>query len=181
MASWDLANAKNCEEALEFFFGLPDNGEDSEVEADDDASTELAELDKSSVSNSIHLSEYERMANSTEVNSVIQEDEVISVDDECVQECQILSVHEEEDDAEWDKDTSYFDNLQTDFSKIPCTRFSSNVTDKEIFYFSNIFTDDIIQNIVHETNQYAKKNALRGCKGVKQNSVEILRIGQKLQ
>lgn len=169
MASWNLANARDCEEALEFFFGLPDNGEDSEVEADDYATTELAELGQSTVNNSVHLSEDEQMANSTEVNSVLlQEEEVISFDDECVQECQILSVNEEADDAEWDKDTSYFDNLQTDFSKIPCTRFSSNVTDKEIFYFSNIFTDDIIQNIVHETNRYATENVIRGRKGVKE-------------
>lgn len=40
------------------------------------------------------MSEDERMANATEVNSVTQEYEVISVD-ECVQECQILSVNEE--------------------------------------------------------------------------------------
>lgn len=167
MDAWDLANDRDCEEALEFFFGLPDNEEDSEVEADDYASTELAELEKSTVSNTVHLSEDERMANSTEVNSVTQQDEVISVDNECMQECQTLSVSEEED-GEWNKDTSYFDNLQTDFSKTPCTRFSSSSTDKEIFYFSKIFTDDIIQDIVQETNRYATENALRGRKGVKE-------------
>lgn len=55
MDIWDLANDRDCEKVLEYFFSLRDNVEDSEVEADEDASKELNELDKSSVNSSVSL------------------------------------------------------------------------------------------------------------------------------
>lgn len=94
-------------------------------------STELGELEKSTVSNSVHFNKDEEMHNSTEVNSVTQQDEINLVDSECVQECHNLLVIEEED-GEWGKDTSYFDKLQTHFSKTPWTR-------EYILVFKNVY------------------------------------------
>lgn len=68
---------------------------------------------------------------------------------------------EDTENETWNENTDYFDKLKNTFSIEPHTVHNFSNQDREINYFLNIFTDNTIQSIAHETNLYTTQNLPR--------------------
>lgn len=62
---------------------------------------------------------------------------------------------------QWTEDTSYFENLNIDFSEEPKLFLSAPGITKEIDYFLEIFDDTLFSLIVDQTNLYAQQKPVR--------------------
>lgn len=141
--------------ALDMLFSLPSDPDDSEVEADDDAFSELQSLenlDKPSTSSG---------SNCVTTEGLSSADEVLQIEPDVNNS----SESDDEMNEEWSNEVDFFDNIDSSFNNEPNLKISFNSTDKEKDYFGTIFTEEILQNIVDETNSYAnqpKKNKRLG-------------------
>nr|CAH7762126.1 unnamed protein product [Callosobruchus chinensis] len=158
---WDLDNPDHREQALQYFFSLPDNEQDSDEEPDEGANEELDTLeflDSSNTSNSASTSR-ENTPNPPGLENYLG-----SVSPEVP----MLEENNEDSDGEsnevtfsWTRNCEHLHEINMDFDKTAeaAPHFSRN--DKEIDYFGQIFNADILDLIVEQTNLYASQDLSR--------------------
>ncbi|GBM86179.1 hypothetical protein AVEN_48191-1 [Araneus ventricosus] len=119
--------------ALDMLFSLPGDPDDS----DDDVCSELQSL--------------ENLDNpgTSSGSNVLTTEELSSADDDNSSE----SDHEMNE--EWSNKVDFFDKIASSFNNEPNLKISFNSTEKD--YFGMLFTEEILQNIVDETNSYVKQ------------------------
>lgn len=141
------------ERQLQRHYSLPDS-DDSENEADDGAFEELVELSDCEEEDSNGDGDF--MSDNAGVNNEninMSDDEADSV------ECDEAVKAGSESDRTWSTDAEYFDKLDKTFSDIPTVIGDMNRSEAECF--ESIFDQQILSNIVTETNRYAQKNKLK--------------------
>lgn len=178
MNKWNLDTPRQAEEALYYFFSLPDNEIHSDEEGDKGAENEFQELENTEILNTRSLS----TRSCSPSHNLL--DSTIAIQTSTQQSCDVeeefhtdvpeivedLEVPEEDDNSssdtdseeEWNDNTEYFDLLKTDFDQYnPSSTHNFCIRNKEIDYFLKNFTPEMIQAIVDQTNLYASQNLQR--------------------
>lgn len=142
---WNLNNPSHMEKAMEFLFSLPDDDEMSDIEIDDNAQEELDALDnvtisQPSISTNILLEDDVEMDNQ-EMPAPPDVDEIIEI----IQE-------------DWNEDCILENITKVNFRQKAAPK-QTNLTfcSKSVDYFNKLFDNNIIENIVKETNRYAQQ------------------------
>ncbi|CAH1957168.1 unnamed protein product [Acanthoscelides obtectus] len=161
---WNLDNPEHRQQALDFFYSLPDNEENSDEEPDDGANEEMDLLDfttsDTSYTNSPRNSSTTSARNVTVPLSPEPDIEFLhSVTPELVSIQESLSDDEARDkDNEkrsWLPSCDHIHDKNIDFCKTPEPVVQISEHAKEIIYFNQILNEDILEFIVDQTNLYA--------------------------
>lgn len=155
MEKWNMSNPKHMEQALEYFFSLPSDDDNSDTEADEIAQDELNALDNENQQGNDGFIPQQDVFSSDEVLDCLEDNFTPIVMP--VQEADnVESSDDEMEESEWNTSTAYFENLETpNFRSEPCIEFEENET--ELNFFERIFNSEIISIIVLQTNLYASQ------------------------
>lgn len=164
---WDLDNPQHREKALEYFFSLPDNEENSDEEPDDGANEEMNILESTASNTSFDSTSTSNITSPIppdQTNDFIKSSppELIPMRDET----HVSEESDIEDNGEpstWTQDGENLQYRTTDFCKNPETIIQVPQHAKEIDFFNQVFNDDILELIVEQTNLYATQNIPRKC------------------
>ncbi|KAL1493743.1 hypothetical protein ABEB36_009437 [Hypothenemus hampei] len=157
---WNLNNPRHAAEALEFFYSLPENENDSEDEADEGAMEEYQDLEL------LCTPGCNSSCSSTSLNQSTSADGVFFLPTRVNIESASTNSEEEEDPAdynnnnnneEWSQNSDYFDNLNLSFDKSPNSAREFCNQAKELDFFFEIFDGEILCKLVDQTNLYARQ------------------------
>lgn len=163
-AKWDLDNPRHVEAAFAYFYSLPDDEMISDQESDDDAQEEMHVLDCTSTSTSTSVSSEVSQTNicvtpmpEHELTEILDNSSEICLPDPPPPD----EAHSEDEPIQclsWGHGTENIDNnAEVHFIERPESLFEFPHQCKEIEYFNKIFSDEILQLIVDQTNLYASQ------------------------
>ena len=157
-----------AEEAVELFFALPSDPEDSDEDADDETGEEFSVEEN----RSIDLSD-PQPSTSRDTNDVIKR---VDVNQRTDSKSKIIDVQndssdteeynaDDEDDGGWSNDTRYFDSHVVCMDREGIINPSLTRKSTEKNFFSQIFNEEILEHIDEETNLYASQIKTKRCSG----------------
>jgi len=160
---WDLENPQHREQALQYLYSLPDNEENSDEDADDSANEEIDILENIDSSTTVSaspstsgliapespLEDHLLISTSPEMVSTLEEDDEIS------------DIEDNEEPTTWITNCEHLHEKNIEVYKPAEASDQFPPHAKEIDYFTKIFSDDILNLIVEQTNMYASQDLPR--------------------
>ncbi|XP_046993874.1 piggyBac transposable element-derived protein 4-like [Schistocerca americana] len=146
---------------LDYLFSLPDNPEESDIEADDDDLEQVFSSHDYLSTPSTPLETWTHNYKEQIVNNDVQLDSLIDGNISVASESGVNFEQDDETgeftDSHWDDDVTDFEELNLPSVLDPKPTVNFALADNELVYFEKLFDDLMIQHICFQTNLYCKQ------------------------